>query len=625
MEVLFLGKSKINSFEKGISKEWVISDGKGSFAINTLIEVPTKRFHGLFSKGIKPMLIKFEEKVKVGKKECFISTNRYAGVVYPDGYRYIIGVEFTPHPVYTYSINEALIRKRMLFSGEKLLINYQVLSCTEPIVFEISPLLPKLSEEFLPQHAIESGTIVDVGGDKLMIKVSSGEYKSRFRVYENVEYLEGGVKEVFWSPGYFIFSLGENESVTVEISTQVYLNNFDFDKIWGFKERLHRSVMVNMPYEDNILSLLVNVGNTLLLDKGNFKSIISGYPSLKEKGRETFVSLPGLLLSTGRINEAKLCFLRWVDYFAEEGLPYAIEEEKPIYKGYESTLWFVYALNKFLTYTNDIEFIRGILPKLKDFIEFLLDSKKIDNDGLLLEENPLNNWMGLKVNDEFIVERSGKLIELNALWYNMLSFMSKTFDALNIKHQYEELLNKVRESFIPTFWVEEGYFKDTEDRKELRPNQIFAMSLPFTLVSKDIGRLALNNIWRHLYTTYGLRTLAPLEKKYKGREEGDEVQKLKARFRGMAWPWLLGHFFSALRRYFPEKSGFLKLMWMPFVAHIEEGCIGGIAEVFDGSMPYEPHGDILYAPSQGEIIRSFIEDVKGFRPTYENLWSDNLF
>ncbi|MCS7233815.1 MAG: amylo-alpha-1,6-glucosidase [Synergistetes bacterium] len=622
---MFFGKSKINSFEKGVSKEWILSDGKGGFAATTLIEVPTKKFHGLFLKDKDPILIKFEEKVKIGKKECFISTNRYAGVVYPDGYRYITGVEFDSYPTYIYSINEALFRKRILFWEKKLLINYQILCCTESIIFEISPLLPKISEEIPPQHLVELGTIVDVGRDKLMIRASSGEYKSRLRIYENVEYLEDGSKETFWSPGYFLVHLNEGESVTIEILTQANITDLNFDRVCGLKERLHKNLLDNLPYKDPALSLLVKVGDTLLSDRNDLKNILSGYPSRKERARETFVSLPGLLLSTGRVDEAKLCFLRWIDYFVDEGLPCEIEKEKPIYKGYESTLWFAYALTKFLAYTNDLEFIRGILPKLRNFVEFLIENKKVDNDGLLLEEDPSNNWMGLKINDEYVVERQGKLIELNALWYNMLFLMSKVSDALNIKHQYETLLDKIRKNFILTFWIEEeGYFKDTDEKKELRPNQIFGMSLPFSVVPKDLGRLALNNIWRHLYTTYGLRTLAPLDKKYKGKEEGHEVQKFKARFRGMAWPWLLGHFFTALRTYFPEKTEFLELMWMPFIAHLEEGCIGGIAEVFDGSMPYEPHGDIIYAPSQGEIIRSLIEDVKGVRPPYESLWSDRL-
>ena len=139
---MFFGKAKINSFEKGISREWVLTDGKGGYASLTLLGVPTRKSHGIFSLNGKSLLIKLEERVKVGKKECFLSTNRYSGVVYPDGYRYIISVDFDPLPTYVFSVNEALIRKRFLFHEDRLFINYELISSIEPVRFEIFPLFP---------------------------------------------------------------------------------------------------------------------------------------------------------------------------------------------------------------------------------------------------------------------------------------------------------------------------------------------------------------------------------------------------------------------------------------------------------------------------------------------------
>lgn len=618
---MFLGKAKINSFEKGVGKEWILSDGKGNFAATTIIDVPTRKEHALFSALKEPTLIKLEEKIKIGKKECFLSTNRYADMVYPDGYRYIISIELSPFPTYIYSVNESLLRKRIIIENGKLLINYSILSSPEPVFFEISPLLPASTETYPQQHLIELGTIVDFKNTKVLARATSGEYMIRPRLYENVEYLFGDGKKTLWSPGIFSFSIKEGESVTIEISTQANIPEREFDRIWGMKERFYKAIADSMPCKDPFIHLLMMVGDALLLERGDLKTIISGYFSLKERGRETFISLPGLLLSTGRIDEAKLCFLRWLEFFNERGIPYEIEDENPVYKGEEPTFWFIYALAKLLAYTNDLNWAEKIFPKIRTFVEGMIETGKVDEDSLIVESDPANNWMGASLREGFVVERTGKLVELNALWYNAVSFLSTLSDAINVKHSYDKLRRRIEESFLKTFWIEEeGYLKDTDQSKEFKPNQILALSLPFTPVPKDKGRTAVLNIWKHLYTTYGLRTLSPLEKKYKGREEGDEIQKLKARWRGMAWPWLLGHFFSAVRRYFPEKSNVLETMWMPFLAHMEEGCIGGIAEVFDGSMPYEPHGDVLYAPSQGEIIRCFVEDVRGIRPPYEKVW-----
>ncbi|MCD6363338.1 MAG: glycogen debranching enzyme family protein [Synergistetes bacterium] len=620
---MFFGKAKINSFEKGISREWVLTDGKGGYASLTLLGVPTRKSHGIFSLNGKSLLIKLEERVKVGKKECFLSTNRYSGVVYPDGYRYIISVDFDPLPTYVFSVNEALIRKRFLFHEDRLFINYELISSIEPVRFEIFPLFPGTSEISPSQHPVEAGTMVDVRGERILIRANCGEYKPRPRWYENVEYMEEGIKGAFWTPGFFSFSLEEGKEATIEVSTRAASLDEDFQRLWGMKKRFFVMLSDSLPKGDETLSLLMSIGNTLLLEKGDYKTILSGYFSLKERARETFISLPGLLLSTGRIDDARLCLLRWLDFFNEGGIPYEIEDENGIYKGEEPTLWCIYSLGRFLAYTNDLNFVRGAFEKMESFFSYMMESGRIDEDGLIVEENPANNWMGIELNGEYIVERKGKLVELNALWYNAVSFLSRLGEAYNIKHSYGKMASLIRESFMKTFWLEdEGYLKDAEESSELRPNQILAFSLPFTPVPRKEGRRALNVIWRHLYTTYGLRTLAPLEKKYKGREEGDELQRLKARWRGMAWPWLLGHFFSALRRFYPEKAYCLRTMWMPLLAHLEEGCIGGVAEVFDGSMPYNPHGDIIYAPSQGEIIRSFVEDVEGYTPPYEREWSE---
>ncbi len=620
---MFFGKAKINSFEKGVSREWVLADGKGGYAALTLLGVPTRESHGIFSLDGKSLLIKLEERVKMGKKECFLSTNRYSGVVYPDGYRYIISVEFDPLPTYIFSVNEALIGKRILFHEDRLFINYELISSIEPVQFEIFPLFPGDSEVSPSQHPIEAGTMVDVRDERVLIRANRGEYKPHPRWYENVEYMEEGTKGAFWTPGLFSFSLEEGEEATIEVSTKAISFDEEFRRLWGMKQRFFAMLSDSLPKRDEMLSLLMSVGNALLLDKGDYKTIISGYFSLKERAREAFISLPGLLLSTGRIDDARLCFLRWLDFFDERGIPYEIKNEEGIYKGVEATLWYIYSLAKFLAYTNDLEFVRGAFEKMEAFFNYLMDSGKIDEDGLIVEEDPANNWMGVELNGEFIVERKGKLVEINALWYNAISFLSRLGEAYNVKHPYGKMVSLIRESFMKNFWLEEeGYFKDTEESLELRPNQILALSLPFTPVSRKEGRRALNAIWRHLYTTYGLRTLAPLEKKYKGREEGDENQRFKARWRGMAWPWLLGHFFSALRKFYTEKVSNLRVMWMPFSAHFEEGCVGGVAEVFDGSMPYDPHGDVIYAPSQGEVIRSFVEDVERYTPPYEKEWSE---
>ena len=172
----------------------------------------------------------------------------------------------------------------------------------------------------------------------------------------------------------------------------------------------------------------------------------------------------------------------------------------------------------------------------------------------------------------------------------------------------------VREAFIKTFWNPDGgYLYDSVDREKkdavIRPNQVLAVSLPSSPLPPEMGRSVVETCWNELVTTYGLRTLDPHHDKYKGRFEGRTDQKQKARFRGMAWPWLLGQFVTAYMRYNPKRNDIAWCFIRPFTAHLRQGCLGGIAEVFDGSMPYLPHGDVLSAASMGEILRVMEEDL----------------
>ncbi|MDR2780140.1 MAG: amylo-alpha-1,6-glucosidase, partial [Synergistaceae bacterium] len=232
-----------------------------------------------------------------------------------------------------------------------------------------------------------------------------------------------------------------------------------------------------------------------------------------------------------------------------------------------------------------------------------------------------NHWMSGEVGGEPLVERRGYLVEVNALWYDALRFMEEIARAsgdAGAAKKYESIAGSVYESFAKVFWNEEAKYlydwTDPSDGKrdgQIRPNAIFSVSLPHPVLPDEIGKIVFATCWNELYTTYGLRTLDPHHEKFKGRAEGRPDQRKKARLRGMAWPWLLAHFITAYIRYNPGGTETGWRFVRPFISHLRNGCLGGVAEYFDGVMPYMPNGDVLSAISLGELLRVMHEDLTG--------------
>jgi predicted glycogen debranching enzyme len=350
---------------------------------------------------------------------------------------------------------------------------------------------------------------------------------------------------------------------------------------------------------------------------------------VQQRARDTFIALPGLTLATGRGHTARGILENWLEYSKKfDGVvPSSINPDGEAVLGdIDAGLWLLYAAEKY-TSSEGPDFAREKYQDLSRLIEkYTLGSHELgavmDSDTKLLKYFNLektNNWMSGDVKGEPLVERRGYLVEINALWYNALRFAERiavTAEDGQAAKKYSELAENVRTSFVSTFWNEETkYLYDWVDPatgkhdESIRPNAIFSVSLPYPVLSEDLGKKVFVTCWNELYTTYGLRTLDPHHEKFKGRSEGRPDQRIKARLRGMAWPWLLAHFITAYMRYNPDGAETGWRFIRPFTSHLRRGCLGGVAEYFDGVMPYRPHGDILSAVSLGELLRVMHEEL----------------
>jgi predicted glycogen debranching enzyme len=359
--------------------------------------------------------------------------------------------------------------------------------------------------------------------------------------------------------------------------------------------------------------------NRPLRDNREARSVIAGYHWFGDWGRDTMVALPGLTLSTGRPEVAR-SLLRTFAKFVDQGmLPNRFPEagEAPEYNTVDATLWYFEAVRQYHAATHDESLLRELFPVLTGILDWHIRGTRHgiqvdEKDGLLFGGEPgvQLTWMDAKVDDWVATPRIGKPVEVNALWYNALLttadfavFLKKT------PGEYRARAERVRKSF-ECFWnAAAGYCFDVIDGPEgndasLRPNQLFAVSLPQSPLNEEQQRAVVDVCARHLLTSYGLRSLAPDDAHYKARYGGSRYDRDAAYHQGTVWGWLVGPFILAHLRVYRDPE-LARLFLEPFTHHLRQHGLGTASEIFDGDPPFTPRGCIAQAWTVGEVLRAW--------------------
>jgi len=649
---MYLGKVDVNTYEKGAGREYLVSNGRGSYGFSTVAGANTRRQHGLLV--VRPqdcaqhrvLVSKLEETLFTRGKKYQLSTNRYRDVIFPDGFRYIQEFHSNPLPSILYVIHSLLIRKTVFMpeGRDACVVKYELLASPERVQLELRPLfahrlytevLPKSHDDCFQADYAPNGILVNGRGMSSFLSFPKGDWHPKALWHEHVLYESdeepGQSTEDLWSPGTLSVELAEGETAYVVFSSEPFhptiekIEEFEKTAIASQQSRFGK---IEPAGQSSAVRDLTRTALHLFASGNDQRTtLFSGYPSLSEKARDTFIALPGLTLSMGRYRDATEILGRWLEMarLNDAVMPSEIDPSTghALLKAADAGLWFLYALDKLTEKTGSLEFAETNWQILVEMVSRYASGIRVldlrcEEELLVLEtSDPERNWMEGTSNGDPVVPRKGKLVEFNALWYNGLRAMERFAEGLGLSEEagkYGKKADMVREAFIKTFWNPDGgYLYDSVDREKkdavIRPNQVLAVSLPSSPLPPEMGRSVVETCWNELVTTYGLRTLDPHHDKYKGRFEGRTDQKQKARYRGMAWPWLLGQFVTAYMRYNPKRNDIAWCFIRPFTAHLRQGCLGGIAEVFDGSMPYLPHGDVLSAASMGEILRVMEEDL----------------
>lgn len=648
-----IDRTTTRNIDKSIQLEWLETNGLGGWASSTIIGANTRRYHGLLIAATKPpvgrvtLLSKLDETIDLHGKHYELQCNCYPGTVQPAGYKYLDKFEQALFPTFNYDIEGVKLRKTIAAIHEEntTVIIYEVLQAISSFSMELQPLvaaryyhsLTQANDAIRRDAKFKNGLFriqpYD-GFEELFIDIPNSTFEMNPEWFYDFEYPIEQTRgwdyhEDLFSYGSFRLNLNLGDSFGIIVSTHDPSEREAFHLFEQEKER-RIGLFEGLSIKDDVSKRLTLAADQFIVQKGeDLKTIVAGYPWFIDWGRDTMVALTGLTLVTNRFEDAKRILKMFTSYVSQGMLPndFPDIEYEPEYNSVDASLWFFYAVYKYLQYTGDEEFVKNeLMPALRDIIDWHLKGTRynihVDEDGLLYAGEPgmQLTWMDAKIADKVITPRQGKAVEINALWYNSLMIYAELlekFESRSAANEFERKAEAVKRKFLELFWNEElGYLYDCIDGENkdpsLRPNQILALSLPYPLVSGSRAKKIFRKVVERLFTPYGLRTLDSKDPRYVGTYQGDQWQRDNAYHQGTVWSWLFGPLITAMVRFYGDHGKErAKYVIENFVPHLENAGIGTISEIFDGDKPYTPRGCLAQAWSVGEIFRAYIEDVIG--------------
>ena len=645
VEMLTKDKTVLNNYDEAVQDEWLETNGLGGWAGSSIIGCNTRRYHGLLVAATVPptermnLVNKLDETIILSNQRFDLSTNDYGDVISPQGYQYLSSFKKDLFPEWIYEVNGIKLTKTiaMVHGENTTLIIYKVEKANEPFILELLPLISARGYHSL-QHAynnifwdvqFENGIFKNqpfYGAPNIYLSVPGATYKHDprwfYRFNYAVEKYRGlDFEEDLFNHGMFTLELKEGDSLGIIISTENPQNRNVH--ILLEQENLRRKDLIKGYEKNETLQQLILAADQFIVKRDeDLKTVIAGYHWFTDWSRDTMISLPGLCLSTARYEDAKKIIAAFAKNVSMGMLPnrFTDNNEPPEYNNVDGTLWYFVAIYKYLEHTNDTEFIlKEILPVLKNIIDWHFKGTRynihVDEDGLLYagEKGVQLTWMDAKIGDWVVTPRMGKPVEIQALWYNTLNIFSKLLE-MNGQEEDARIVcidaNKAKKSFLQKFWFEEGhYLYDVIDEKEnpdatLRPNQLFAISLPFALIEGEQAEAVLKIMEEQLYTPVGLKSLPKSDVHYVPVYGGDTYHRDSSYHEGTVWSWLLGPYIDALMKSESEnKKAKAKKVIEDFKYHLNEGCIGSVSEIFDADEPHHPRGCVAQAWGVAEILR----------------------
>ncbi len=648
------GRDICGDWESASRREWLVTNGLGGYACGTIALANTRRYHAFLMASLAPPV---ERTLLVAKIDVTVA---YLGAAHPLFANEFAGSAIDPRgfvhlesffvqdgvPVWRYAIADALLEQRIFMTpgANTSHLSLELKRASAPVRVELKPLVTYRELHVHGRGARPYGVEVQdaactvtafEGARPIHLAISAGRYGPLNEWYWNFYHREESARgldalEDLFVPGVFAGEIAVGEALFFTASAASGESAPSqapraLASIIQQSRRLKEALPSSSPLW---IQTLATASDQFLVrrgDPGAGSSIIAGYPWFADWGRDTMIALPGLATGLGRYGVAA-DILRTFAKFVDRGmLPNNFPDRgtSPEYNTADATLWLFHALHDYLGANSDPELTRELFPTLMAIIDAHVEGTRygigVDpSDGLLRagEAGIQLTWMDAKQGGHVFTPRIGKPVEINALWMNALDVAARLAGQVRSaaeKRRCESLLARAAASF-ERFWnPERSCLYDVIDvdggsgtDASVRPNQIFAVSLPYSALPPDRMRAVVECCARELLTSYGLRSLSPQDAGYIGRYAGDQWRRDAAYHQGTAWAWLLGPFVRAHYRVYgdaPLAQSFLA----PIAEHLAGACVGSVSEIFDGDAPHIAAGCFAQAWSVAEILRAWIQ------------------
>jgi len=627
-----------------VDQEWLLTNGLGSFAAGTVAGCNTRRYHALLCAALTPPCGRVNLLSRVGEilipsstpdRMLEFSVNQFAGGnFHPRGDQYLRTFELEDVARWTYEVEKTRVTKELLLPWMKNTAGLRYTVEPPPgqsVEFRLLPFLAMrdfhalrrgvapFDLKAMPSEVPGAAISVSADGHSLQLVSDIGNFHAQPDWWTNHFYAIEAARgmdclEDLFNPGWFALRVDQKTTFTLWATAGDEPEKLNWDGELDHRRAASSATCRNAP-KTPLQKRLFRAANDFIVARkspngADGSTIIAGYPWFADWGRDTMISLPGLLLLPGRFKQAAQVLSLFAEYVSEGMIPNRFDDytNKPDYNTVDASLWFIHACHEYLSQSGDTAtFQQCLLPACRQVIDGYragtrYNIKMDESDGLISQGDPTTQltWMDAKTGDVAFTPRQGKPVEINALWYHALKLLKE-----------ETLAEKVAGSFRAAFWISpfrgladvvDGQRKDNS----IRPNQIFAVSLPHSPLTDEQQSAVVEVVRRELLTPMGLRTLARNDPNYKGRYAGNSWDRDSAYHNGTVWPWLIGPFLQAylkVHHHSPDSLDQSRRWLMPLINEMHTACIGQLGEIYNGDPPQRQVGAFAQAWSVAEVLR----------------------
>ncbi|MCH4890781.1 glycogen debranching protein [Acidaminobacter sp. JC074] len=623
-------------FNQLIDKEYIITNGLGGFSSSSLTGANTRKYHSILNASLNPpvnrtvLLSRLLTTININDKDHVLESTMHEGQTI-DNTKYYQSFSDLPLPTFTYNVEGCEIKKEIaMVYGQNTSAVVYTIKTKEPLKLSVELHLNARDHHDLSSEGDFNYTLEGSDTHLLFKNDLADLYIDGFGHYETIN--QWAEKEYYkieerrgqedidqnYIPGKFVISIPENTTKRIAVIASTQSIEKDFESI--ITDELNRREGLYNGQDTTMKRLIIGCDH-FIVDRQSTKSktVIAGYPWFTDWGRDTMIALPGLTLSTERYEDAKDIIRTFIKYEKEGLIPNMFPDDnvEPMYNTIDGTLWLFIAVYEYVQKTGDIDFFKEIYPTLNRIVGKHIEGTTyqihVDTDGLLSGGDPTTQltWMDVKIDGVVVTPRHGKAVEINALWFNALNIMDKLTRQAQIDQSidYKKYSLSCKESFNKRFWNEANnslfdLIQDDQPVDRIRPNQIFAVSLPFSILNQDKEKAVIEMVEKELLTPFGLRSLSRDHADYKPVYDGDVYKRDYAYHQGTVWGWLIGPYLEAHYKTYKDKAYVLDKLQGLF-DHLNDTGMGTISEVFSGDHPHHARGCFGQAWSVSETLRIY--------------------